>query len=203
MTPREHCDEFKPWNCPNTNSIGGAVAYEYNDYDIRELARNGSIAREARGVYRVNGAPDGGGDGSELALLFSLVPGAVLCLESAMAWHDLTTNIPRSHCLTLRREGHAPGSLRGLRVKVYYFSACRHSLGIEAVSIQGVPARVCDIEKTMCDIVFYRNRIGEGIVMEALREYVGNRSRNLQQLMEYAAELRMRTSLARNLEMLL
>ena len=97
MTPREHCDEFKPWNCPNTNSIGGAVAYEYNDYDIRELARNGSIAREARGVYRVNGAPDGGGDGSELALLFSLVPGAVLCLESAMAWHDLTTNTPRSH----------------------------------------------------------------------------------------------------------
>ena len=88
-------------------------------------------------------------------------------------------------------------------MKVYYFSACRHSLGTEAVSIQGVPARVYDIEKTMCDIVFYRNRIGEGIAMEALREYVGTRSRNVQQLMEYAAELRMCTSLARYLEVLL
>lgn len=174
-----------------------------NDYDIRELALNGTMAREARGVYRVKGAPDGGGGGSELALLFSLVPGAVLCLESALAWHELTTSIPRGHCLALRRESHAPGSLRCLPVKVYYFSACRHSLGIEAVSIEGVPARVYDIEKTICDVVFYRNRVGEGIVMEALREYVGTRSRNVQRLMEYAAELRMRTSLARYLEVLL
>ena len=76
-------------------------AARLNDYDIRELLDSGSIARETRGVYRVGGSLPEGASGSELALLFSLVPGGVLCLESALAWHIPLLCAARAACLAL------------------------------------------------------------------------------------------------------
>lgn len=63
--------------------------------------------------------------------------------------------------------------------------------------------KVYDLEKTICDIVRFRNAIGHDVAVEALRGYLKKPDRNIQKLLEYAKVLRMEGSLRQYLEVLL
>ena len=70
-------------------------------------------------------------------------------------------------------------------IKIYYFSDKRFNIGVTTVCISGVDVKIYDLEKTVCDAVIYRNKIGIDIVKEVLERYVVKRERNLQRLMKY------------------
>jgi hypothetical protein len=57
-------------------------------------------------------------------------------------------------------------------------------------NVDGYPVKVFDKGKTLCDIIFYRNKIGQDIVREALDSYIRNKDKNIQKLMQYADILR-------------
>lgn len=149
-------------------------------YALRDA---GDLERLARGLYRLAGLsplnePD-------LATVSKLIPNGVICLISALAVHELTTQIPHVVHLALPRTARYP-SLEYPPLKVYLFSKDAFLEGVESLEFDKVPVRVYNAEKTIADCFKYRNKIGLDVAMEAVRMYRSKRRTNFQRVLEYA-----------------
>lgn len=137
----------------------------------------------SRGLYRVASlAPLGSPD---LVTIAKRVPGGVLCLVSALAFHDLTTQVPHAMDVALERGARKP-RLDYPPTRFYWFSGPAFHRGIEIHRIDGTDVRVYDAEKTLVDCFRYRNQIGMDVVLEALRQWRDRRRRKRDVLLDYA-----------------
>ena len=75
-------------------------------------------------------------------------------------------------------------------MKYYLFSEPRYDIGILSINEQGNIYRIYDMEKTVCDILFYRNKIGFEAAVEIVRNYMKRPERDINKLMKYAEALR-------------
>lgn len=164
---------------------------------LAQLIESGTLIRLKRGLY----ALAKGDKRSELVDIQKAVPGGVFCLGTALSIHGLGTWEPPEVHLAIRRDSRI--ALPDFPpIKLYSFSGTRFELGvIERVTGTGV-VRVYDREKTICDAVRFRNSLGLDISMEALREYLKGRGRDIPRLLEYAKLLRMEGSIRGYLEAL-
>lgn len=87
-------------------------------------------------------------------------------------------------------------------IRLFSFSGARFELGVVEKTTEAGIVRVYDREKTICDVVRFRNALGLDIAMEALREYLKGPSRDIPRLLEYAKLLRMEGSIRGYLEAL-
>ena len=71
------------------------------------------------------------------------------------------------------------------------------------VNVDGHSIKVYDMEKTLCDIIYYRNKIGQDIVREALDSYIRHKDKNIQKLMQYSDVLRVSATMKKYLEVLI
>lgn len=171
-----------------------------NVYDIKVLLEEGKLERIKRGFYRWTDTQHEYHDMIEAA---RLVSGGVFCLFSALTWHELTTYIPKKHTIAIPNKAHKPVLPSDPPIKLYYFSDARYVTGVENVKLNGQPIKIYNLEKTVCDAVYYRNKIGLDIMKEVLENYVVKRGKNIQKLMGYAETLRVITMLKKYLEVLL
>lgn len=143
----------------------------------------GVIVQENRGVYRLAEQPPiSNPDFVNVALL---VPKAVICLISALAFHDLTTQIPHRVYITLPRGVQVP-RLEYPLLEVIWRTEAPYSTGIEQHVLDGVTVRIYNREKTIADCLRYENRVGRDVVLEALKEYRRQKQVNVAALMQYA-----------------
>jgi predicted transcriptional regulator of viral defense system len=112
-------------------------------------------------------------------------PNAVICLVSALAYHDITTQIPHSISVAVPRESRLP-SLDHPPLLVRRFSDQAYSAGIEEHQIDGVPVKIYSTEKTLADCFKFRNKIGMDVVLEALKLYKTRKKFNIGELLKYA-----------------
>jgi predicted transcriptional regulator of viral defense system len=160
----------------------------------------GTLEQLSRGLYRIADlAPVGNPDLVSVALK---VPKGVVCLLSALAHHDLTTQIPHEVYLALPR-GAEPPRLEHPPVRIFWFTGPAYSAGIEAHQVDGVAVRIYCVEKTLADCFKYRNKIGPDTAMEALRRYVGRGRPQADKLMAYARICRVEKVMRPYLEALL
>jgi predicted transcriptional regulator of viral defense system len=125
-------------------------------YTLRD---RGVIEQISRGIYRlVEFPPIGGPDVVTVGLRF---PNAVICLVSALAFHEITTQIPRSVSVAVPRESRMP-CLEYPPLIVHRFSDRAYRAGIEEHQIDGVPVKIYNPEKTIVDCFKCRNKIGHG-----------------------------------------
>ncbi|MGB3211237.1 MAG: hypothetical protein WBB19_11075 [Desulforhopalus sp.] len=110
---------------------------------------------------------------------------AVLCLISALAYHDITTQIPHSISITVPRES-GPPSLDYPPLVVHRFSDQAYRAGIEEHEIDGASVKINNVEKTLVDCFKFRNKIGMDVVLEALKLYKARKKHNYGKLLEYA-----------------
>jgi predicted transcriptional regulator of viral defense system len=129
----------------------------------------GTIERLSRGVYRLASMPPLGNP--DLVAVALRVPEGVLCLLSALAVHDLTTQIPHEVHLALKR-GAEPPRLEHPPVRVFWFTGEAFTSGIERHVLDGVGVRVYGAAKTVADCFKYRNKIGLDVALEALKLYL-------------------------------
>jgi predicted transcriptional regulator of viral defense system len=149
-------------------------------YSLRD---DGSIERLSRGLYRLTSAvPLGNPDLVAVALR---APDGVICLISALAFHELTTQIPHEVYLAIAR-GAEPPRIDYPPVRTFWFSGESFSEGIEAHRLDGVPVRIYSREKTIADCFRYRNKIGLDTCLESLRLYKQQRRINSDALLRYA-----------------
>ena len=148
-------------------------------YDMRD---EGVLEQLSRGVYRLASLP--GLEAPDLVAVATRIPNGVVCLISALAFHDLTTQIPHAVDVAIARGAEKP-RIDYPPVHVYWFSGEAFTSGIETPSIDGKPVRVYGAEKSVADAFKYRNKIGMEVALEALRTWRARRESNVERLLEY------------------
>ena len=113
------------------------------------------------------------------------VPHGVLCLISALAFHELTTEIPHQIELALERGRERP-RIAELPLKIVWFSGSAYSEGIERHELDGASLKVYSAEKTLADLFKYRHKLGIDVALEGLRLYKQRRQVNVAALLKYA-----------------
>jgi predicted transcriptional regulator of viral defense system len=149
-------------------------------YALRDA---GVIVQENRGVFRLADTHLGDPDLAQVALI---IPKAVICLVSALAFYHLTTQIPRRVYIALPRGIQRP-RMRYPPLDVIWRSEEAYSAGSKTeYTVDSLPVRIYDREKTLADCLRYEKRVGTDTFLEALKEYLRQRQVNASALMEYA-----------------
>ncbi len=147
----------------------------------------GELEQLATGLYRLSELPPL--SEPDLATVAKRIPQGVICLISALAYHELTTQIPHQVHLALPRTARRP-RLVYPPLQVYRFSRAAFEVGIDTHVIDSVSVRVYGPEKTLADCFKYRNKIGLDVAIEALRAYRSRRGARLQTVLEFARTCR-------------
>lgn len=163
--------------------MGEAIALGMSRYSLYSLRDKGVIEQVSRGVYRLVELPPL--SNPDLVTVSLRFPNAVICLISALAYHEITTQIPRAVTVAVPRDARMP-SLDSPPVHAYRFSDVAFRAGIEKHEVDGVTVQVYSAEKTLADCFKYRNKIGMDVVLEALKFYRSQRPFNLANLLKYA-----------------
>jgi predicted transcriptional regulator of viral defense system len=141
---------------------------------LTRLVRQGRLARVERGLYAL---PDREvSEHAALAEVARMYPRAVVCLLSALRFHDITTQAPFEVWLAIPNKARPPrldslhlsGPLRIVR-----FSEAGLTEGVEEHMIDGVPVRITGVARTVADCFKYRNKIGLDVALEALKDVLG------------------------------
>lgn len=147
------------------------------------MRNDGVIDQLSRGLYRLADLPPL--SNPDLVAVAMRVPKGVICLISALAFHDITTQIPHEIYVALAR-GAEPPRVDHPPVRPVWFSGEAFSEGIELHRVGGVTVRVYSVEKTLADSIKYRNKIGLDTAMEAIRLYKERQRVRVDELMRFA-----------------
>jgi predicted transcriptional regulator of viral defense system len=148
-------------------------------YGLRD---DGRIVEITRGVYCL---PDNQPvEYRDLAQVALRVPKGIICLVSALAFHNLTTQIPHQVYVALPVTGEKP-RLVYPPVRLFWLSHTSYTAGIEEHLLDGVTVRVYGPEKTIADCFKFRNKIGLSVALEALKDGLGQGCKP-EKLMEFA-----------------
>lgn len=143
----------------------------------------GTLEKVSRGVYRLAGSSPLGNP--DLVIVATRAPGGVICLISALSFHELTTQIPHEVHIALSRGAEEP-RLDHPPLKTYRFTGRAFTEGVENHEIDGVQVRIYSPEKTIADCFKFRSKIGLDTVLEAVRYYRERKPLKVDQLMRYA-----------------
>lgn len=155
---------------------------------IRKLLAEKKIEKIKPGLYRLADFPMMAHQG--FVDVCMAVPKAVICLHSALSYYELTTTVPAVVMIAVPREAKA-SRLQYPPVKVFYFSRSNYETGIESVHTETGDFRIYDVEKTIVDCFRYRNRLGEDVALEGLKNYIRRKNADLNRLFFYARKGRM------------
>jgi len=137
----------------------------------------------SRGLYRLADLPSLGNP--DLVAVALKVPGGVICLISALAYHELTTQIPHEVHLALPR-GAEPPRLEHPPLRVFWFTGEAFTAGVDTHQLDGIPVRIYSVEKTLADCFKYRNKIGLDTAVEALKLYRSRGRLRVNELIQFA-----------------
>jgi predicted transcriptional regulator of viral defense system len=180
-----------------TKDVIAAGIHPRTLYALRD---RGSVETLSRGIYRLSdAAPLGNPDLVAVALR---IPHGVICLVSALAFHELTTQIPHEVSVAISR-GTEPPRISHPPTRVLWFAGKAFSEGIETHVLDAVPVRIYCREKTLADCFRYRNKIGLDTCLEAFRLYRQQQWRDLDALTRFAHQRRVLSAMRPYLEAIL
>jgi predicted transcriptional regulator of viral defense system len=147
----------------------------------------GIVETLSRGLYRLADAPPLGNP--DLVTVALKIPRGVVCLLSALAHHQLTTQIPHEIYVAISRDSEPP-RLDYPPIRVFRFNPESYGAGVETHALDGVAVRIYSREKTLTDCFKYRNKIGLDTALEALHLYKDQGRIDVAALLRYAAVCR-------------
>ena len=177
-----------------------ALASGLTRYTLYALRDRGVVEQITRGIYRLRELPPLGNP--DLVTVSLRFPKAVVCLVSALAWHGITTQIPREVSVAVPKDSRTP-SLDYPPIKAHKFSHEAYGPGIETHQLDGAPVKIYNPEKTLVDCFKFRNKIGMDVVLEALKLHKARNGLNLGELLEYARVCRVEKVMRPYLEAIL
>jgi predicted transcriptional regulator of viral defense system len=155
---------------------------------LRRLHARGILDRPSRGFYVLPEAEFT--EHHSLARAAKLIPSGVVCLLSALRYHELTTQEPFEVWLAIGNRSWKPEKA-SFPLRIVRFSGQAISYGVEVHAIEGIEVRIYSPAKTVADCFKYRNKIGVDVAIEALRDCVAQRKATLDELWEAAKVCRM------------
>jgi predicted transcriptional regulator of viral defense system len=150
----------------------------------------GLVEQVSRGLYRPATAeplsdPD-------LTVVSKRVPGAVICLVSALAFHELTTQIPHQVHIALARGRRRP-RIEHPPLTAYWWATSALQQGVEKHLRSGVEIRVTSVERSVADAFRYRKQLGLDLAIEALRAWRERRGARPEALLKAARVVHVET----------
>jgi predicted transcriptional regulator of viral defense system len=128
-------------------------------------------------------------------------PQAIVCLLSALRFHDLTTQSPFEVWLAIPNKARAP-RMDFPPLRIVRFSGAALSDGVEEHRVEGVPVRVTSVARTVADCFKYRNKIGLDVALEALRDSWQEKRVRMDELWRFATLCRVASVMRPYLESL-
>lgn len=131
-----------------------------------ELANAGRIQNLGRGLYALNEL--------EISSFHSLVevahyvPKGVICLLSALQYHELTTQLPPAIWLAIPAHAHRP-QVPHLTLELVQIKPDLMAMGVETHELEGTPVKIFSAARTIADCFKFRNRVGMDVALEALK----------------------------------
>ena len=159
----------------------------YSYYKIGKLEEQGILSRVNRSTYENLTYK---GDENDFFSAEAFVPNGVICLMSAARYYELTNFLPDSVDVAIERKKKVNTLPEWPEIRIFYFDASRMDLGVTEVRDGDNCFHIFDIEKTVVDIIYYRNKIGIEETSEVLRNYLKRRDRQIDRLYAYAKRLR-------------
>lgn len=143
------------------------------------------------------------GDESDYAAAMAYAPKGVVCMMTAARYYGLTNYLPDAVDIAIERDMKVSTLPEWPRLHIWYFPEKRYETGIITDQDEGGQFRIYNIEKTVVDILYYRNKIGIEETREILKNYLSRADRNLPDLHRYADKLGCGKTLRTYMEVLL
>ena len=172
----------------------------FSYYRINQMVEQGMLTKLNKKYYENVGFD---GEESDFYYVYAYVPDGVVCLLSAAVYYNLSTYRLEAIDVAIPRNGNVSTLPDWPELKVCYFTDDRYYTGIEIIEDGKKRFRIYDIEKTVVDIVYYREKIGIEETKEVLTSYLRRSDRNLNRLIRYAEMLKCGNIMKRYLEVLL
>ena len=150
---------------------------------LTRLVRQGRLQRVGRGLYALPDRPVS--EHNALAEVARKHPQAIVCLLSALRFHDLTTQSPFEVWLAIPNKARAP-KMDYPPLRIVRFSGAALTHGLEDCVVDGVPVRVTSVARTVADCFKFRNKIGLDVALEALQEAWRAKRASMDELWRYA-----------------
>jgi len=139
---------------------------------VSRMEKDGEVIRLARGLYQL---PDAELDANHsLAEAAKRFPKGVICLVSALAFHELTDQLPKKVWMAIGRNDWTPKP-SDMPIRTVRFSDDLLADGVETHVIEGVSVKVFDAAKTIADCFRHRSKIGLTVAIEGLQEALRQR----------------------------
>ncbi len=178
-------------------------AASFQTRDIARLLREGTIIKVKPGLYRLANLGDEGiplprikDSGStisqEMIDVSKALPDGVICLASALAFYDLTTFNPSEIYVAIPNAAKVP-KIDYPPLRVFYFRERFYKPGIEKIEVSNFTIRIYNREKTICDMLRYRNKYGDDLALEGLKTYLSRKGANVNKLRKYAEICQVKT----------
>ena len=172
----------------------------YTYYKIDKLEKVGILSRINRSTYE---NLDYKGDENDFFSAEAYVPNGVICLMSAARDYGLTNFLPDAVDVAIERKKKVNTLPEWPEIRIFYFSQSRMDIGVKKIYEGKNCFHIFDIEKTVVDIIYYRNKIGIEETSEVFKNYLKRRDRQIDRIYAYAKRLRCEEVVRTYLEVLI
>ena len=174
-------------------------AASYANYTVSELCKRGLIVRVRSGYYTL---PEQ--ERREEEVIAQLFPDGIVCYDSALFHYGYSDKTPLEwHLAFPRTVTRSRLEIDYPPVRGYMVQQSIFELGAVVDDWAGVPLRVYDRERTICDCFKRRSQMDSEMFAKAVTAYAGDEKKNLGNLSRYAKKLRVYTKVTELMEVLL
>ena len=181
-------------------AVSDLLSAGFSYYKINKLVAEGKLIKLNNKMYE-NTAYSG--EVSDFSVVSAYAPKGVLCMMTAVRYYALTTYLPDSVDIAIERNMKISTMPEWPSINIWYFPEKRYNTGIVRIADAAGEYRIYEIEKTVIDILYYRNKVGIEETKEVLRNYLARPDRDLIRLRRYADTLGCKKILGTYLEVLL
>lgn len=154
-------------------------------YQLKKMIKAGIVEKIGTGLYKH----------TELATVndwveaAKIVDGGIYCLRSACFYYKLSTDIPNEYQIAIEhtRKIVLPDYPN---IKLFYWDKQLLNIGVSIINDNGHEFKIYDLEKTICDVIRFRNKIESETLNQVIRNYFKRKDRNINSLYQYAKILR-------------
>ena len=150
---------------------------------LYEMVEKEVVEKLSRGVYRIADLPPMGNP--DIVSVAVRIPKGVICLVSALAFYEMTTQVPYRIYIAVKKHSWAP-RVDYPPVRIMWYGDKAYSSGVETPIVDGVEIRIYSPEKTLADCFKYRNKIGLDTAIEALKLYRDRRRIKIDEVFRFA-----------------
>jgi predicted transcriptional regulator of viral defense system len=150
---------------------------------LTRLVKRGQLQKLERGIYTAESLP--ASEHISLLEVSRKVPKGVICLLSALSFHEIGTQVPHEVWIAIDGKAWTPRNTSPM-VRIIRFSGEALHFGVQEKQVAGGKIRVYSPAKTVADCFKFRNKIGVEVALEALRECYRQKKASMSELFEAA-----------------